>query len=238
MAPVKLSGPGRGTLAVLLWASVAGLLIAVVSTGFEIYSIWQGEASMSVNVANSYFPELAEDNPRVLSGSYETAWLTVEGMPAAARCLLSAAVVMRHLVVVAVCAAMALVCRRILQYRPFAKSSAIALAVVGAVFVATAVLPGMFESVATIISAESLGLPGPDQIETREVVDVPMPPIDVPLVALGLFFGMIATSLQMGGRMFRDPPSPAATLPYGPEGMVFPSHSNFSGRNVAGMSAT
>lgn len=215
LAPVKLSGPERGTLAVLLWASVAGLLTSVLFAAFDVYSIWQGEASISVNVANSYFPELAEDNPRVLAGSYETAWLTVEGMPAAARSLLSAAVVMRHLVVAAVCVAMALVCRRILQYRPFAKSSAIALAVVGAVFVATAVLPGMLESVATIISAESLGLPGPDQIETREVVDVPMPPIDVPLVALGLFFGVIATSLQMGARMLRGAPSPAATLPRG-----------------------
>lgn len=209
-----LSGHERGLLVVLLCASLAGLLISVVFAGFQAYGIWVGDATLSVSVANSYFPELAEDNSRVLSGTYATAWLTIDGMPAAARFLLSAAVVMRHLVVVSVCVAMALVCRRILQYRPFAKSSAIALAAVGAVLVAVAVIPGMLESMATIISAEALGLPGPDQIDTREVVDNPTPAIDVALVALGLFFGVIATSLQLAGRMYRESPSPA-TLSHG-----------------------
>lgn len=200
----KLSGAERVGLTALLWASIAGLLISVVSTGFQVFGIWQGNTELSVPVANSYFPELAEDNPRIQSGSYDRAWITVSGLPVPASLLLTAAALLRNLVMVSICVAMVLVCRRILQYKPFAKTSQIALVVVGSIFVAAAALPGMFESMATMIAAESLGLPGPDQIDSREVVDFPFLTVDFPLIALGLFFGVIATALQMGARMQLD----------------------------------
>ena len=212
----KLSGAERMTLTVLLWASLAGLLISVVLAGFQVSGIWQGDAELSVPVANSYFPELAEDNPRVLAGSYDRAWLTVSGMPLPASLLLTAAAMLRSLVMMSICVAMILVCRRILQYKPFAKSSQIALVVVGSIFVAAAALPGMFESMATMISAESMGLPGPDQIDSREVVDLPFATVDFPLAALGLLFGVIATALQMGARMQLDGALREGTPPQNP----------------------
>lgn len=52
---------------------------------------------------------------------------TVADMPAPARALLTAASLLRHLVMASICTAAFLLCRRVLQYRPLAKSSTNAL---------------------------------------------------------------------------------------------------------------
>ena len=196
----RLSGPERAVLAGILWASAAGALVAGISAGLNVFGIWTGDPDLSITLGNSYFPELAGDNPRVLSGQYDTASITVADMPAPARALLTAASLLRHLVMASICVAAFLLCRRVLQYRPLAKSSTNALGVVGVVVLLGAAFPGIFESLATLISAASLGLPGPGEIDSREVVDGPALHIDFALLALGMLLLVTATALQMAAR--------------------------------------
>jgi hypothetical protein len=211
-----LSGAERAGLVGILWVSAAGALVAAISAGVNIFGIWLGDPALSITLGNSFFPELAGDNPRVLSGQYDTASITIADMPATARALLTAASLMRHLVFASICVAMFLLCRRVLQYRPLAKSSTNALGIVGIVVLLGAAFPSIFESLATLISAVSLGLPGPSQIDNREVVDGPALHIDFSLLALGTLMFVIATALQMGARMQLGGALPAGMPPQGP----------------------
>jgi hypothetical protein len=117
-----------------------------------------------------------------------TLWAAVAG----------AAALLRHLPVVAICLVTALFCRQVLQYRPLAKFGTHAVGVVGIVVCCAGALPGIFESVATIISAEELGLPGPDQSDVRETVFLPFLPFDWSVLAIGIFLIVVAGAFQMG----------------------------------------
>jgi hypothetical protein len=194
----RLSGAERGALHFTLWAAVAGAVIAWCLAGAKIYGLWAGEQVLSVSLMNSFFPEIGEDSPHVLAGQYDTASLTVSAIPLPAKLLLTAAALLRHLPVVAIGLVTALFCRQVLQYRPFAKFGTHAVGVVGIVVCCAGALPGIFESVATIISAEELGLPGPDQSDVRETVSLPFLPFDWSVLAIGIFLIVVAGAFQMG----------------------------------------
>jgi hypothetical protein len=59
-------------------------------------------------------------------------------------------------------------------------------------------LPGILESVATVTTAQELGLPGPEQSDVRETLTIPFFPVDWPLLAMGIFLIVAAGAFQMG----------------------------------------
>jgi hypothetical protein len=213
----RLSGAERGTLHVILWGAVAGAVIAWCLAGVHIYGIWEGDTVLSVSLLNSFFPEIGEDSPGVLAGHYETASLTVSYLPLPARLMLTCAVLLRHVPVVAICLVMALLCRQLLRYRPLAKSGMHAVAGAGVAVFLAGFLPGILESVATVTAAQELGLPGPEQSDVRETLTIPFFPVDWPLLAMGIFLIVAAGAFQMGaiqlGALTAGPVRSGAELP-------------------------
>ncbi|MFP3461335.1 hypothetical protein R5O87_10835 [Arthrobacter globiformis] len=194
----RLSGAERGTLHVIVWVALTAAVVAWCLAGVQIYGIWVGDPVLSVSLLNSFFPEIGEDNPGVLAGQYETASLTVSYLPLPARLMLTCAALLRHLPVVAVCLLMALLCRQQLRYRPLAKFGMHAVAGAGVALSLAGVLPGILEAVATVTSAQELGLPGPEQSDVRETLTIPFLPVDWPVLAMGIFLIVVAGALQMG----------------------------------------
>ena len=194
----RLSGAERGALHFTLWVAVTGAVIAWCLAGSKLYGLWVGEQVLSVSLLNSFFPEVGEDSPGVLAGQYETASLSVSAIPLPAKLMLTCAALLRHLPVVAICLVAALFCRQVLQYRPFAKFGTNAVGVVGIVVCCAGAFPGILESVATVVAAEELGLPGPDQSDVRETVALPFLPFDWSVLAIGIFLIVIAGAFQMG----------------------------------------
>jgi len=194
----RLSGAERGTLHIILWGAVAGAVIAWCLAGVQIYGIWVGDPVLSVSLLNSFFPEVGEDSPGVLAGEYETASLTVSYIPLPARLILTCAALLRHLPTVAVCLVMALLCRQMLRYRPIAKSGMRAMAGAGVAVFLAGLLPGILESVATVTTAQELGLPGPVQSDVRETLTIPFFPVDWTVLVMGIFIIVVAGAFQMG----------------------------------------
>ena len=193
----RLSGTERGALHVTLWGAVAVAVIAWCLAGVEIYGFWVGDPVLSVSLLNSFFPEIGEDSPGVLAGQYETASLTVSYIPLPARLMLTCAALLRHLPVVAICLATAFLCGNCPVPAPCKSCHAGPGRGWHRVFLAGA-LPGILESVATVTSAQELGLPGPDQSRVGETMTIPFLPFDWPLLATGIFLIVVAGAFQMG----------------------------------------
>ncbi|MFC9350427.1 hypothetical protein [Arthrobacter sp. NPDC057013] len=213
----RLSGAERGMLHGILWGALTVAVIAWCLAGVQIYGIWVGDPVLSVSLLNSFFPDIGEGSRGVLAGQYETASLTLSYIPLPARLMLTVAALLRHLPVVAVCLVMALLCRQLLRYRPLAKAGMYAVAGAGVAVFLAGMLPGILESVATVTTAQELGLPGPEQSDVRETLTIPFLPVDWPLLAMGIFLIVVASALQMGaiqlGALTAGPVRSGAELP-------------------------
>ncbi|MBJ2119875.1 hypothetical protein I6N91_02625 [Arthrobacter sp. MSA 4-2] len=199
----------RGTLWGAVWVSLAVAAGVVIGTGVQVASLWQGDFTGSVPLVNGHVPEFAEENPFVVAGGYESAFITVQDPPIGALVMLTVAAVIRCAAGVAVCAAAALLSHRLLQFRPFAKAVSSSLAASGVVLILAAVIPGMLEAMATTTVADSLGLLVPFADGDVEGIALTGPAVELPGLTVGVLLILVATAFQLAERTRQAVPAPA-----------------------------
>jgi hypothetical protein len=124
----------RAAIWVLLIGATAIALIALVAAVLSVVSdLTSGSRTLGVLVTTPLPPEASTGTATIVTGTYESAWLTVTGLSAGTAAVLTAGSVLAAITQIATAATFAYLAFRLLQRRPFLASLSTAFYVAGSV---------------------------------------------------------------------------------------------------------
>jgi hypothetical protein len=133
----------RAGIWVLLIAASFVALVALISGVTEFISdLTTGTRTLGLLVAQPLPPEADTGTAAIVSGSYETAWLTVTDLSTGAAALLTAGTVLAALTHIATAGTFAYLAFRLLQSRPFLASLSTTFYVAGSVLAIGGLIAG------------------------------------------------------------------------------------------------
>ena len=172
---------------VLLVGHVAGLAsnASVVMTGMPVT-----DARASV---------ISDTTPLVSSAIYETVALSIEGLPAAARGYLIAAVILDTLVSIGISVVVAWLCIRVFVNRPFVRSATWGIGAVAVLVFVGGLGSSLFTGIAQAEAVSYLGLGAAEGLSPDFAASVDLAPLGWALALI-----VVAGAFELGQRMQRD----------------------------------
>lgn len=136
-------------------------------------------------------------SPLVTAASFETATLTIEGLPTSARAALIGAAILTSLVAIGICAVVTWLCVRVFVGRPFVRSATWGIGVVSILVIAGGLGGSLLNGIANAEAVAHAGL---------ESAGMPMLLVTTDLAPLGwgLALAVVAGAFELGQRMQRD----------------------------------
>lgn len=202
---ISARGPVAAASRAIIWgilalAALTAAAILVLGTISLVSSIADGRVSTILTTGTALPPE-ADQGPAVLvSGSYETAHVVVDGLDGGILALSVIARALGLLTQVAVAAALALLCWSLVKAAPFRRSLSITVTASGAVVLVGGLLSGGLGVLSSWMIAEELNAPDAGLDGFWPI----MASIDPTFVVLGIALLLVGLAFDYGERLQRD----------------------------------
>lgn len=152
-------------------------------------------------LTNPSTPAFTESLADVSAASYETAVLTVEGAPAAARWLLWGAQTLPSLATIGICVALIWLCLRVARQQPFGRSVSFALLTTASLVVLAGIGGQVLAAMGRTEIADHLGGAATAGSEGFSGFFVDL---SLSSVGIALAIGVLAAAFEIGERLQRD----------------------------------